>query len=200
MTFQLATLDPAETALLVRRLAGPVLSLSKTYSFDAEAGATFLSLGGQPWRNPADSEPPGHFNLLWRDQAIFISGYCTLVPHGDGTITRFQLSLSVPHVLAGQNDQVTRLVREGLEAFWCGLTPFRSPVDVEISGITYIDEGSASIPASHGEPVKETAHDSREHAAVHFISDKDKQFSPLPIFVTRTTLEQLQDTQPDEKP
>lgn len=200
MTFQLATLDPAETALLVRRLTGPVLSLSKTYSFDAEAGATFVSLGGQPWRDPADSEPPGYFNLLWRDQAILISGYCTAVPHGDGTATRFELSLSVPHVLAGQSDEVARLVREGLTAFWCSLKPFPSPVDVEISGITYVDEGSPSIPASQEEPVEETAHDSREHAAVRFISDQDKQCSPLPIFVTRTTLEQLQDTQSDEEP
>jgi hypothetical protein len=199
MTFQLATLDPAETAQVAGRLTGPVLSFSKMYSFDAEAGATFVSLGGQPWRDPADSEPPGYFNLLWRDQAIPVSGYCTLVPHDDGVATRFKLSLSVPHALAGQSDQILQLVREGLAVYWCGLKPFPSNIEVEISEIAYIKEGPSSIAASHEPPVEDTAQSSRKHSAVHFISDEDKQFSPLPIFVTRATLKQL-DTQSDEEP
>ena len=75
MTFKAARLDSGEIDRLMPHVQGAVLSLSRAYAVGQGNDAIFLGLGGQPGRNPATSEPPGHFNLLWHDQAVGISGY-----------------------------------------------------------------------------------------------------------------------------
>lgn len=130
-------LTAMEIATITPRVHGPIFSISPTCAVDGAKGAMFVSLGGQPWRDPADQEPPGHFNLFWRGQVVGASGFCTTTQGEEEDTVTFRLSVSVPNTLAAQTDEVMQLIQDGLIAFWKSLSPFRFSLHVEIIEVVY---------------------------------------------------------------
>ncbi len=137
MTFVPGKLAQTEIQSLAPRVLGPILSFSRACAIDQQNNAMFVSLGGQPWRDPADGEPPGHFNLFWQDSVIGASGHHATTSQGNSATIVFTVTLQVPRALERQIDEVTRLVKEGLAVYWRSLTPFERTVDVNISEVIY---------------------------------------------------------------